>query len=214
MGGWVDGWMGGWGLLEMYHADCVDFDESIGKSKSRFICNWHKCDTCKRASDFQCYCCPKSVCGRCMKSADFIHVKGKKGFCDHSLKLTLLVEEKKDVDSDGETVDFNNRNTYETLYKEYWEIINDAEKLTLEELLSAKTKLKSGKNNDSDQNDESDEYQCSDSEENEEKKPHSSEKKLKRAKPEPLGKKVKTIVKKEVKVKQGRVHGMGINACH
>ncbi|KAF5823542.1 hypothetical protein HanXRQr2_Chr01g0039471 [Helianthus annuus] len=149
-----------------------------------------------------------------MKSADFIHVKGKKGFCDHSLKLTLLVVEKKDVDSDGETVDFNNRNTYETLYKEYWEIINDAEKLTLEELLSAKTKLKSGKNYDSDQNDESDEYQCSDSEENEEKKPHSSEKKLKRAKPEPLGQKVKTIVKKEVKVKQGRVHGMGINTCH
>ncbi|XP_035844188.1 uncharacterized protein At5g08430 isoform X1 [Helianthus annuus] len=187
--------------LKSYHPECVNFDESSGKSKSRFICNWHKCDTCRRASDFQCYCCPKSVCGRCIKSADFVHVKGKKGFCEHCLKLTLLVEEKKDVDSEGETVDFNNRNTYETLYKEYWEIINDTEKLTLEELLSAKTKLKSGKNYDSDQNDDSDEYQCSDSEENEEKKPHGSGKKMKRAKPEPLEKKVKTKVKKEVKGK-------------
>ncbi|XP_076886899.1 zinc finger CCCH domain-containing protein 44-like [Bidens hawaiensis] len=181
--------------LKSYHPECVSFDESSGKSKSQFICGLHKCEICNRASDFQCYCCPTSVCGRCIRDADFVCVRGKKGFCDHCLKLSILVEEKKDVDSDGEIVDFNNRNTYETLYKEYWEIINSTEKLTLEDLLTAKTKLKSGKNYDSDKHDDSDEYQLSDSDENDEIKPHNSCKKLKRSKPELSGKKVKRDIK-------------------
>ncbi|KAD4179550.1 hypothetical protein E3N88_28141 [Mikania micrantha] len=198
--------------LKSYHPECVTFDDSSGKSKSRFICDLHKCENCRRTSDFQCYCCPTSVCGRCIKSADFVHVRGKKGFCDHCLKLTLLVEEKKEVDSDGEVVDFNNRNTYETLYKEYWEIINETEKLTLEELLSAKMKLKSGKNYDSDKCDDSDEYQCSDSEGNDEMIPHGSKKKLKRSKPESLEKKVKRVrtrVKKEDKAKSNKEEFIG-----
>ncbi|KAK9077027.1 hypothetical protein SSX86_005362 [Deinandra increscens subsp. villosa] len=184
--------------LKSYHPECVAFDDASGKSK-KFICGLHKCELCRRTSDFQCYCCPKSVCGRCIKHADFVYVRAKKGFCDHCLKLSLLVEEKKDVDSEGETIDFNNRNTYETLYKEYWEIINGIEKLTLEDLLSAKANLESGKKYDSDKQDDSDEYQCSDSEENDEK-PHGSVKKLKRSKPEPSEKKVK----KEEKTKSNK----------
>ncbi|KAI3755070.1 hypothetical protein L1987_54863 [Smallanthus sonchifolius] len=139
--------------LKSYHPECVAFDDSSAKPKSRFIC-----------------------------------------VCEQLLEFGLQ-----------ETVDFNNRNTYETLYKEYWEIINNTEKLTLEELLSAKMRLKSGKNYDSDKCDDSDEYQCSDSEGNDELKPHGSTKKLKRSKPEPLEKKVK----KEAKVKSNKEEFMG-----
>ncbi|GJR70630.1 zinc ion binding protein [Tanacetum coccineum] len=187
--------------IKSYHLDCVD--ESSAKAK-KFICDWHKCDTCRRPSDYQCYCCPKSVCGRCIKSADFVQVKGKKGFCDHCLKLALLVEEKKDVDSDGEIVDFDNRNTYETLYKEYWEIINEVEKLTLDVLITAKAQLKSGKNYDSDKCVDSDEYQCSDSDENEETEPHDSGKKLKRSTPGSSKKKANKKVKPDVKSKSNK----------
>lgn len=176
--------------LKSYHPECTQLDKSSSKSKRRFICDLHKCDTCGRTSDVHCYGCPKGVCRRCIKSADLVHVKGKKGFCVHCLKLTLLVEEKKDVDSDGETVDFNNRNTYETLYKEYWEIINDTEKLTLEVIKSAKVQLKTGKNYDSDKYDDSDEYQCSDYEEKgDDMELHESGKRTKRSKPESSKKK-------------------------
>ncbi|KVH87629.1 Plus-3 [Cynara cardunculus var. scolymus] len=189
--------------FKSYHPECVELDDSSAKAKNRFICDLHRCETCSRTSDVvQCYCCPKGVCRRCIKSADFVHVKGKKGFCEHCLKLTLLVEEKKDVDSDGEMVDFNNRNTYETLYKEYWEIINATEKLTLEDLTSAKAQLKSGKNYDSDKYDDSDEYQCSDYEEkDDDMEPHDSGKKIKRSKPEPSEKTDKTKGKAKGKAK-------------
>ncbi|KAJ9552455.1 hypothetical protein OSB04_016500 [Centaurea solstitialis] len=194
--------------FKSYHPECVELDDSSAKAKSRFICGLHKCESCRRTSDVHCYCCPKGVCRRCIKSADFVHVHGKKGFCEYCLKLTLLVEEKKDVDSDGETIDFNNRETYETLYKEYWEIINATEKLTLEALISAKNQLKSGKNYDSDKYEDSDEYQFSDYEENDDmEEPHDSGKKKKRSKPEPSEKKVKA--KSTPKSKKNEFTGWG-----
>lgn len=143
-------------------------------------------------------------------------MKGKKGFCNHCLKLALLVEEKKDVDSDGETIDFNNRNTYETLYKEYWEIINNTEKLTLDVLIAAKGQLKSGKNYDSDKyDDHSDDNQCSDYEEKgDDMELHESAKKNKKIKARIIiqnKREVKSERERENETKQGRIHGMGIN---
>ncbi|XP_023736062.1 uncharacterized protein At5g08430 isoform X1 [Lactuca sativa] len=196
--------------LKSYHPECA---QSSANSKRRFICDLHKCDICDRTSDLvHCYCCPKGVCRRCIKSADFVHVKGKKGFCNHCLKLALLVEEKKDVDSDGETIDFNNRNTYETLYKEYWEIINNTEKLTLDVLIAAKGQLKSGKNYDSDKyDDHSDDNQCSDYEEKgDDMELHESAKKTKRSKPESSSKtKGKSKAKEKEKMKPNKEEFMG-----
>ncbi|XAR56266.1 hypothetical protein NMG60_11036679 [Bertholletia excelsa] len=135
-----------------YHAECVEKEGSICKERTiskdgnRWSCNWHYCFICHKSSKYHCYCCPNAVCQRCIDGAEFALVKGKKGFCNNCLKLALLGEEGLDVDSDGEQVDFKDRETYEGLFKEYWDIIKEQEGLTLEHLHSADVRLQKGQN--------------------------------------------------------------------
>ncbi|KAL7002090.1 hypothetical protein U1Q18_003241 [Sarracenia purpurea var. burkii] len=131
--------------LKSYHAECVEKDESIIETANRWTCNWHSCFLCHKSSKYNCFCCPNAVCQRCIAIAEFARVKGSKGFCNNCLKLALLSEEKMDVDSDGEKVDFKDRETYEGLFMEYWDIIKDKEGLCLEHLHSADAQLKKGK---------------------------------------------------------------------
>lgn len=77
------------------------------KLMSCYVSDWHSCFICHRSSHFYCYCCPKAVCKHCIEDADFVCVRGKKGFCRNCLKIALLVEEKKDVDSDGVRIVLN-----------------------------------------------------------------------------------------------------------
>ncbi|XP_074589681.1 uncharacterized protein At5g08430-like isoform X3 [Curcuma longa] len=135
--------------LKAYHPDCLDKDPIFLESDECWTCGWHYCCICKRAAAIQCYCCPRSVCGTnsCIKEAVFVQVKKKaKGFCSHCLKLAILIEGNMDVDSDGVKVDFEDTTTYEFLFKDYWEIIKDQEKLTLIDLQTANALLKRGEN--------------------------------------------------------------------
>ncbi|GMG99845.1 hypothetical protein Nepgr_001685 [Nepenthes gracilis] len=130
--------------VKSYHHECVRKEGSSLETGDHWICDWHSCFLCHRSSRYQCMCCPKAVCQCCISDADFARVRGKIGLCDECLKLALLVEEGVDVDSDGENVDFKDRETYEGLFMEYWEIINEKERLTLEDLHSADERLKKG----------------------------------------------------------------------
>lgn len=65
------------------------------------VIGWHGCFICHKVSKYQCFCCPISICKVCINSAAFVRFKKKKGFCNDCLKLALLIEENKDVDSDG-----------------------------------------------------------------------------------------------------------------
>ncbi|KAM1735127.1 hypothetical protein ACFX11_020504 [Malus domestica] len=132
--------------LKVYHPQCVEKDDSFLKSKDRWTCNRHSCFICQRIPKFYCFCCPQAVCGRCLCDAEFAVVKGSEGFCNHCLKLAIMIEENVDVDSDGGRVDFKERNTFEFLFMEYWEIIKEKHGLSSEQVYSAKDLLKNGEN--------------------------------------------------------------------
>ncbi|KAF7124830.1 hypothetical protein RHSIM_Rhsim12G0008900 [Rhododendron simsii] len=144
--------------LKSYHAECVGKDESALETENSWTCastqiafdfsisEWHSCLVCHKSSKFQCFCCPNAVCQRCSAAAEFARVRGNRGFCNNCLKLALLSEENMDVDSDGEKVDFKDRETVEGLFKEYWDIIKEKEGLTVEHLHSADIRMKKGKN--------------------------------------------------------------------
>ncbi|XP_074311639.1 uncharacterized protein At5g08430-like [Silene latifolia] len=130
--------------VKAFHPDCVGLDESTEETDVLWICDWHSCLECKRSSKYQCYCCTNAVCQSCFKKVSFARVRGSKGLCNDCLHLALLGDEGMDVDSDGETVDFKDRETYEGLFKEYWDIIKEKEGLTLLDLHDADVQIKKG----------------------------------------------------------------------
>ncbi|CAD6272100.1 unnamed protein product [Miscanthus lutarioriparius] len=137
------------GCHKAYHPACVGKDSDFLNSDEEFICEWHTCFICKGRSRYYCFCCPwHTFCQGCVKQAEFVPVLRKtKGFCTNCLRMAIMIEKNVDVDSDGERVDFNDRTTYEFLFKEYWEeIVKDKEGMTLDKLEKAYASLKKGLN--------------------------------------------------------------------
>ncbi|KAL5787026.1 hypothetical protein ACOSP7_003975 [Xanthoceras sorbifolium] len=130
--------------LKAYHPECVDKDDSLLDSNDRWTCNWHCCCVCNKVPKFYCFCCPSAVCRCCFDDSEFALIRKNKGLCDSCLELVWLIEEKKDVDSNGSKVDFHDRDTVEFLFYEYWEIIKEKERLTAEQVISAYNQLKKG----------------------------------------------------------------------
>ncbi|CAL4893646.1 unnamed protein product [Urochloa decumbens] len=131
-----------------YHPVCVGKDSDFLNSDEEFICEWHTCFICKGRSRYHCFCCPRhTFCQGCVAQAEFVPVLRKtKGFCINCLRMAIMIERNVDVDSDGERADFNDRATYEFLFKEYWEIVRDKEGMTPDKLEQAYAILKRGQN--------------------------------------------------------------------
>ncbi|GMJ03648.1 hypothetical protein like AT5G63700 [Hibiscus trionum] len=134
--------------LKCFHPQCVGKDDSLLETDDRWICGWHICIICHKRAKFHCYCCPSAVCGRCLCETEFAVFKGTKGLCSTCLELALLIEDKKDVSSNGVKVDFDDRTTQEFLFKCYWELVKKEEGLTSQQLHSSDCLLKDGKNYD------------------------------------------------------------------
>uniref|UniRef100_A0A7N0TVG0 Plus3 domain-containing protein n=1 Tax=Kalanchoe fedtschenkoi TaxID=63787 RepID=A0A7N0TVG0_KALFE len=102
---------------------------------------------CERPSKFQCFTCPMAVCGLDFNLSDFALVRGTKAFCGHCLWLASLVEKNMDVvtDDEGVKIDFNEEATYERYFREYYNIIKEAEGLTAQMTLSAVAEFEKGK---------------------------------------------------------------------
>ncbi|KAF5204415.1 Zinc finger ccch domain protein [Thalictrum thalictroides] len=130
--------------MKAYHPECVEKAENVLETGQRWNCDWHSCLICNKSSTYRCFVCPNAVCRKCIKLAEFVQVRGKHGFCNDCLYRALLYEENVDVDSNGRKVDFKDRNTYECLFNEYWEIIKQKEGLTSEDVRSANILLKKG----------------------------------------------------------------------
>ncbi|KAJ1703800.1 hypothetical protein LUZ63_003579 [Rhynchospora breviuscula] len=127
-----------------YHHNCVERDESFLEDDEDWECPWHLCYKCKKKAVFQCYGCPnRSVCHSCIKDDEFARVRNRnKGFCKACLRLSMLIEENADYDSDGERVDFDDPNSEEYLFRDYWYTIKDSESISLSDLKSARRRLK------------------------------------------------------------------------
>jgi SWIB/MDM2 domain/Plus-3 domain len=113
-----------------------------------------------------CYTCTYSSCRRCLKNAKFFRVRGSKGFCDTCFGTIILIEdnnqEKKVILiflyvllnlylSKPQlrrlyvtyifvqvAVDFDDKNSWEYLFKLYWVELKENLSLTIEELKNAK----------------------------------------------------------------------------
>ncbi|XP_049931415.1 uncharacterized protein At5g08430-like isoform X2 [Nymphaea colorata] len=128
--------------LKAYHAPCVGKDLKFLELDEYWTCGWHSCFLCQKSSIFQCFCCPRSVCAQCMGAASFVVLRKGKGFCVECLKLALMIENDMDVDSDGGQVDFTDTETLEFLFKDYWPILKEKEKLSIDDLHKADEILK------------------------------------------------------------------------
>ncbi|XP_073144428.1 uncharacterized protein At5g08430-like isoform X2 [Henckelia pumila] len=99
-----------------------------------------------KSSYFQCYTCTTALCRYCLPGAEFLQVKGKNGFCYECLKLALLIEENKGYDSDGDMVDFTDRESCEGLFMEYYVIIKEEQGFEAGDIYAAQGRLKKGAN--------------------------------------------------------------------
>ncbi|KAK1550723.1 hypothetical protein Q3G72_023684 [Acer saccharum] len=138
--------------LKACHPQCVDKDDTLLENNERWTCDWHRCRVCNKPPKFYCFCCPSAVCRYCFNDAEFAAIRKNKGLCDCCLELAWLIEEKKDVDSNGSKVDFYDRNTVEFLFYEYWEEVKKKESLTSEQVILTYNQLKKG--SDSHEHDE------------------------------------------------------------
>ncbi|XP_015165024.1 zinc finger CCCH domain-containing protein 19-like isoform X2 [Solanum tuberosum] len=129
------------GCLKAYHPKCAGVEDSVLTSDEPWICGRHTCLICKGKSYYHCYCCIRAACSSCIGLIDFVHLKGRNGLCNNCLKLALLVEEDKNIDSDGEKVDFRDRETQEGLFREYYEIVKEKEGIDKNKLLAGKALL-------------------------------------------------------------------------
>ncbi|XP_022136458.1 zinc finger CCCH domain-containing protein 44 isoform X2 [Momordica charantia] len=129
------------GCPKAYHPSCIKRDESFFRSKAKWNCGWHICSNCQKASYYMCYTCPFSLCKGCTKGADYQCVRGSKGFCGSCMKIIMLIE-KSTPDGEVVQVDFDDKTSWEYLFKVYWIYLKEKLSLTVDELIRAKNPWK------------------------------------------------------------------------
>ncbi|KAJ4967244.1 hypothetical protein NE237_019093 [Protea cynaroides] len=130
------------GCPKAYHPACVNREESFFRSKGRWNCGWHICSICEKAAQFMCYTCTYSLCKGCIKEAEFVRVRGNKGLCGTCLRTVLLIENNEQGSKEMGQVDFDDKTSWEYLFKDYWVDLKGKLSLTLDEVTQAKNPWK------------------------------------------------------------------------
>ncbi|KAL5706612.1 hypothetical protein ACHQM5_024757 [Ranunculus cassubicifolius] len=125
------------GCPKAYHPVCVNRDEAFFRSRGRWNCGWHICSNCEKGANYMCYTCTYSLCKGCIKEADFACVRGNKGFCETCMRTVMLIEKNEQAQ-----VNFDDKSSWEYLFKEYWLDLKGKQSLTLDELTQAKNPFK------------------------------------------------------------------------
>ncbi|KAM7251417.1 hypothetical protein ACFE04_023300 [Oxalis oulophora] len=130
------------GCPKAYHPACIKRDEAFFQGAAKWNCGWHLCNSCQKAAYYMCYTCTFSLCKRCTSSADFSTVRGTKGFCGTCMKTIMLIENGAQANGELVKVDFDDKSSWEYLFKVYWVCLKEELSLTLDELTRAKNPWK------------------------------------------------------------------------
>ncbi|XP_019438191.1 PREDICTED: zinc finger CCCH domain-containing protein 19 isoform X2 [Lupinus angustifolius] len=128
------------GCPKAYHPSCVNRDEAFFRTKGKWNCGWHLCSNCEKNAHYMCYTCTFSLCKGCIKDAIIFCVRGNKGFCETCMTTVMLIEQ----NEQGNTgqVDFDDKNSWEYLFKDYYIDLKEKLSLTFDELTEAKNPWK------------------------------------------------------------------------
>ncbi|CAL4903833.1 unnamed protein product [Urochloa decumbens] len=129
--------------LKAYHPCCLENKHGfLPTPEDQFVCDWHICFNCKQSSQFQCLCCPISVCHDCLGKVGFVELrKQQKGFCTSCLNKAISIEKNTDSDPCWVQSDYSNAEISGILFKDYWEDVKDIEHVTLVYLEEARVIL-------------------------------------------------------------------------
>ncbi|KAF8011072.1 hypothetical protein BT93_J1630 [Corymbia citriodora subsp. variegata] len=106
------------------------------------MAGWHICSTCQRAAHHMCYTCTYSLCKNCTKGADYVCVRGNKGLCGTCFKTIMLIENIRLGNEERVQVDFDDKSSWEYLFKVYWMYLKEKLSLSMHELIQAKNPWK------------------------------------------------------------------------
>ncbi|XP_062020469.1 zinc finger CCCH domain-containing protein 19 isoform X2 [Rosa rugosa] len=130
------------GCPKAYHPSCVNRDEAFFRAKGRWNCGWHLCSNCEKNAHYMCYTCTFSLCKACTKDAVILCIKGNKGFCETCMKTVMLIEKNEHGNKEKDAVDFDDKSSWEYLFKDYWTDLKERLSLTLDDLSQAKNPWK------------------------------------------------------------------------
>ncbi|XP_038999855.1 zinc finger CCCH domain-containing protein 44-like [Hibiscus syriacus] len=131
------------GCPKAYHPACIKRDEAFFKSKAKWNCGWHICSTCQKSAYYMCYTCTYSLCKNCTKdAADYVNVRGNKGFCGLCMKTIMMIESPALGTKEMVQVDFDDQTSWEYLFKMYWVLLKEKLSLNLSELIKSKNQWK------------------------------------------------------------------------
>ncbi|KAA8547456.1 hypothetical protein F0562_003680 [Nyssa sinensis] len=130
------------GCPKAYHPACIKRDEAFFRSKARWNCGWHICSICQKAAHYMCYTCTYSLCKGCTKDAEYVCVRGNKGFCTICMRTIMLIENNEQGNKETALVDFDDKSSWEYLFKVYWIYLKEKLSLTFSELTQAKNPWK------------------------------------------------------------------------